>query len=218
GGAEVPVPVDPAGRDAVLLADVGGHVHQRVPQCAGGSDQGVRALVLDPDRGGVGARGVHPLREGGAALQPGQALIPALHDVTASADGELLAGVGPAVVVHVPVLDGPGQLERPRLGVVGDVPGGGVVNDDLVRPVVEDRDGAPGGAGAPGAPTVDGGGGHRGLRRGGGAEGGPGQRPAAEGGGTDTEQHRAPQHRAAGDGGRSLLAFRIEFRRVHGGF
>src|SRR5690606_14704443 len=107
GGAEVPVPVDPAGRDAVLLADVGAHAHLRVPQCAAGSDRGVRALVLDPERGRLGDRRVHPPPDGGAALQPGQALIPALHNVTASADGELLAGVGPAVVVHVPVLDGP---------------------------------------------------------------------------------------------------------------
>src|SRR5690606_34939565 len=91
-----------------------------------------------------------------AAAYHGQALVAALQPESSAGVGELLAAVGPAVAVHVVVLDVPADLLRVLQRVVLAVARvGGVVDDDEGRYVVLDDDVARGRTGAPLLGAVD---------------------------------------------------------------
>jgi hypothetical protein len=141
GVVEVAVALDLGNGNAVLAADEGAEGHEGRPLRLGRLDAGVGAFVLDADGVGVLPGAVRALDHGGAAEQGVEAAVPPFEPVPAAADGEVLPGVGPAVVVDVVVLIVPGDLEGVGQGVVGAVGAGDVVDQDAVGRVVEGGEG-----------------------------------------------------------------------------
>ncbi len=110
----------------------------------------VGALVLDADGHDVLPGAVGALDLPAPAAQHLEAAVPPLEDEPAAADREVLAGVDPAALVHVEVLDRAGQRARRRPGCSPSTFGVAVwCTRILHRPLVPDRYDARGSAGHP---------------------------------------------------------------------
>src|SRR5687768_11631223 len=126
---------DLAGGNRVLVTNVRAKLDEPVVKGSGRLHACVQPLVFDADRLGIDVAGadVGALHEAGAATEARQRLMAALHRVAAAADGELLAGITPAIAVHMKVLN----AARKRKG--GGLRGGRavgsrrVMNDDVRR-------------------------------------------------------------------------------------
>lgn len=132
-GTEVPVPEDVVRLDVVLFADRHAQPHQRVPQRLRRRLGDVGALVFDPDRVDVATRAVRGLDLRQAGLERLEAAVPALEHISATADREVLARVGPAVDLLVQPLDVAGEPDRLLARIIRAVGIGRVVHDDFAR-------------------------------------------------------------------------------------